>query len=407
MTRTTHPGVFVLGSGITAFGERWDQSLRDLMREAIATAIADSHVEPTQIQAIFVANMAAGMFENQVHLGPLASSMVAELAATAGNSHKTSHFPPAMRIEGACASGSLALVAAQQALQAKVYDTVLVVGVEKMTDVAGELATAYLSAAADRQLELGSTFPGLYAMLAQQHMAQYGTTREQLSSVSVKNHNHALDNPHAQFHKKFTLEQVSSSALVADPLRLLDCSPISDGAAAVVFSTRSTDTAKLKILGYGVGCDTLDLAGRASLTSLGATQRARVQAEQHAGRSINQAQWVEVHDCFTIAELMALEDLGLCAPGDAGQATLEGKTSDGAAVVVNRSGGLKASGHPVGATGVKQVAFLAQRFTQPGALAVTHNVGGSGATAVVHLLEGIVSAPSSKKQPQQASKERS
>lgn len=375
--------VYISGSAITQVGELWDRSLRALFLEAATTALSDAHLMSTDIQAIFVSNMAAELFENQAHLGPFVSGFWAD----------QQHFPPAMRIEGACASGGLALVAAQQALQAKVYDTVLVIGAEKMTDVAGDKATQFLSAAADREHEYGSTFPGLYALLAQQHMGKYGTTREQLSSVSVKNHAHALDNPHAQFHKTFTVEQVSSSTLVADPLRILDCSPISDGAAAVVLSTRQTDTATAKILGWGMGSDTLDLAGRASLTSLGATQRARKQAEQMAGRAIDHAKWVELHDCFTIAELVALEDFGFFAPGDAGPATLENKTIDGETLVVNRSGGLKASGHPVGATGIKQLAFLAQRFREPGALAVTHNVGGSGATAVVHLIECLKSAP--------------
>ncbi len=367
--------IFVAGTAITPFGELWDRSLEDLLRQATAEAVANAELDLSQIEAVFVANMAAGALEGQMHLGALVSSWFPQ-------------HPPAMRIEGACASGGLAMLAAEQALLSGKYKTVLVVGGEKLTDVSAAEASQALAGAAHIQAEYGSTFPGLYALLAQQHQAAYGTTREQLSAVSVKNHRHALDNPFAQYHKEFSLEQVSNSAMVASPLRLLDCSPLTDGASAVVLTTEQPIQPSPTILGTGHGMDSLTLAERDSLTSLGATKRAAQQAFAQAGVAPADIEVAEVHDCFTIAELLALEDLGFFEPGVAGEATLSGQTTYGGQVVVNPSGGLKASGHPVGASGVKQVAYLANLLKEGKfKLALAHNVGGSGATAVVHIMQ--------------------
>ena len=377
--------ISVAGLAITKFGELWDQSLSDLLHQAGAQAIEDAQLDFSDIDAIYVSNMGAAAFEGQMHLGALVSSWFP-------------HHPPAMRVEGACASGGLALLAAEDALAAKKYQTVLVVGGEKMTDVSAAEATRVLAGAADFEHEYGSTFPGLYALLAQQHMEAYGTTREQLSAVSVKNHRHALDNPFAQYHKEFTIEQVSKSALVASPLRLLDCSPLTDGAAAVVLTTKRTRRPAAEIVATGHGMDSLRLDQRESLTSLGATKRAAAQAFAQAGMTPQDIQVAEVHDCFTIAELLALEDLGFFKPGEAGQATLDGQTTHGSQLVINPSGGLKASGHPVGATGIKQVAYLASLLRE-GAFsrALAQNVGGSGATAVVHILKQPKKRKSEKK----------
>lgn len=367
--------ITLIGTGITPFGELWGESLESLLRRATDEALQEAGVSEGVIEAVFVANMGAGVFSGQLHLGPLVSSFF-------------SHHPPAMRIEGACASGSLALVAAEYALLSGQYSTVLVIGGEKMTDVSATQATEVLAGAADVAHEYGSTFPALYALLAQAHSQKYGTTREHLSAVSVKNHQHALQNPLAQFQKEFSLDQVSRSPLIAAPLRLLDCSPISDGAAAVVLTTKKKKGTVIR--GFGQGSDTLDLASRSSFTSLPATKKAVQLACSVAQMEIAAIPVAEVHDCFTLAELLALEDLGFFAPGEAGAATLAGQTTYGGQVVVNPSGGLKACGHPVGATGIKQVAYLARllrdkKFPR----AVAHNVGGSGATAVVHVLEQI------------------
>ncbi len=363
----------IIGTGITPFGELWDQSLEDLAAAALYEAIGEAKLAAEDIEAVFVANMGAGAMEGQMHLGALISS-------------RLPHHPPAVRVEGACASGSLALLMAEQSLLSGQYKTVLVVGAEKMTDLPSGEATAMLAGAADLTREAGATFPGLYAILAQQHQLKFGTTREQLSAVAVQNHLHALDNPNAQFHKKLTGNQVSASQLIADPIRLLDCSPISDGAVAVILTTKRVKGAP-RVLGFGHGGDSLTLAGRESLTSLAATARAARQAFERSGLRPRDIAAAEVHDCFTIAQLLALADLGFFKPEDVGRLTLEGKTTYGGKLVVNSSGGLKGSGHPVGATGVKQVAYLA-RLIRDGKFgrALAHNVGGSGATAVVHIL---------------------
>lgn len=363
----------VIGNYVGKFGELWEQSLTDLIKEGVAGVLADAQIKPESVEAIFVANKAGGSFNQQRHLGALVSEQF-------------SHFPPAMRIEGACASGGLAILAAQQALLSGIYKTVLVLGVEKMTDVSSSETAAILATAASREKEYGSTFPALYAMLANYHMNRYGTTREQLSSVVVKNHLHAFDNSKAQFHKKFTLEEVSNSVLVSSPLRLLDCSPISDGVAAVILSSKSSSR-KTSILGFGHGQDTLALADRSDLGSLLATQKAAKQAFNRSSLNQKDIQAAEVHDCFSIAEILAAEDLGFFAKGQAATAIAAGKATYGGQLVINPSGGLKACGHPVGATGVKQIAFLAS-LIEAGKfdVALAHNVGGSGATAVVNIL---------------------
>ncbi len=368
----------IAGHYTTKIGELWDQGLEDLLAEAVHGSLKNAQLAAEQIEAVFVASKAPGEFNHQLHLNALLSQMFA-------------HYPPAIRVEGACTAGGLALVAAEQALAAKRYKTVMVIGAEKMTDQNALKTTEILSLAADQNQEAGSSFPGLYALLAQAHMQKYGTTREQLSAVAVKNHHQAMKNPQAHFHREFTLEQVSQSSLVADPLRLLDCSTISDGASAVILSTNSSDVKKWRqkpqILGYGHAQDSLSLAGRESLTALKATQKAGKQAYQQAKVKPKEIQIAEVHDCFTIAEIMAIEDLGWFKKGEGGEATLAGKTDEDGQVVVNLSGGLKAFGHPIGATGIKQVAFLAEQLEQGSyELALAHNVGGSGATAVAHVL---------------------
>jgi len=312
--------------------------------------------------------MSAGQFEGQSHLGALVSSMFPQ-------------FPPAIRVEGACASGGLALLTAEQYILSGTYQRVLVIGAEKMTDVSAQETTDILAGASHVIEESLATFPALYALLAKEHMREYGTTRENLVSIAVKNHHHAMNNPHAQFHKEITIEDVLKSPMVADPLRLLDCSPISDGASAVVISSDS-HRAQARIAGFGHAQDSLTLAGRSSLTSFEATSRATKQALSRTEAKIAEFDAYELHDCFTIAEIFAIEDIGLCKKG-ASQAYIENHSDK-----LNKSGGLKGCGHPVGATGVKQVAFLAQQI-ELGIIerGFAQNIGGAGATAVVHCVE--------------------
>ncbi len=377
--------IYVASSYTSKFAELWEQSLKDLIIEGVEGVFANGEVEKEEIEAVYIANMGSGMMQNQLHLNALVSQLF-------------SHLPPAVRIEGACASGSLALITAEDALKSGKYQTVLVLGVEKMTDLATNEVTKVLTSASDVSDEYGATFPALYALLAQRYIDKYGLTREQLSSVVVKNHHQAMNNPKAQFHKEFSLEQVSNSMMIASPLRLLDSSPISDGVSAVVLSTKKRSQQAVMIVGAGQGQDFLSLAQRKSLTSLSATKKAVEQALKMANFrrklkiSINDIKVAEVHDCFSIAEILAVEDLGFFPKGTTGKASLLGQTSVNGKVWINPSGGLKACGHPIGATGVKQVAYLANLLRTANNkyhFALAHNVGGTGATVVVHILEKL------------------
>jgi acetyl-CoA C-acetyltransferase len=308
---------------------------------------------------------------------------------------------PVVRIENACASGGSAVRAAVQAIESGAHEIVLVVGVEKMTDVSSRRRRYWLGVSGDTEWErlAGLTFAGVYGLMAARHMHEYGTSPEALAQVAVKNHAHGRLNPNAQFQKSIRIEDVLGAPRVADPLGLYDCCPVSDGAAAVLLASgsvarRYTDT-PVKVVSSGAGSDQLALHERASLTSLQATQRAAAAAFRRAPFDRSEVQFAELHDCFTIAELLALEDLGYAAPGQAAQMTLEGATALTGRFPVNPDGGLKSKGHPIGATGVSQVyeIFLqlrgaaGARQVPHAERALAHNVGGSGATATVALFE--------------------
>jgi len=268
-----------------------------------------------------------------------------------------------------------------------------------MTDVSSGTAADALAAAADREWEcfFGATFPALYAMMARLHMRRYGTTHDQMAAVAVKNHHHACYNPIAQYQMEISIEDVSRSPMVADPLHILDCSPISDGAAAVVLAP--TEMAKklsenpIKVAASAQASDTLALHDRRDLTTLDATVHAGRAAFTQAGIEPRMVDVAEVHDCFTIAEILAIEDLGFVEKGQGGRATEEGLTALGSSLPVNTSGGLKACGHPVGATGIKQAYEIAlqlrgeagRRQVDEAEVGLAHNVGGSGGTALVHI----------------------
>ncbi|MBP9814573.1 thiolase domain-containing protein [Candidatus Woesebacteria bacterium] len=376
--------IFVTGAATTKFGELWGTAPRSLAREAVFGALKDAKLQARDVQGLFVGNMLSGMLGGQEHLGAFFAE---ELGLSV----------PAFKIEGACASGGLALHNAVNSLLAGQYETVVVLGVEKMTDHKPEdVATALMGAGNEEERTAGATFPGLYAMLARMHMNEFGTTEEQMAAVSVKNHFHASLNPNAQFHSQLTVEQVMKSSKVADPLKLLDCSPISDGAAAVVLTTKKYKQS-IQIAASVVATDTLGLANRVSLTELSATRVAAQKAYKIANVTARQIDVAEVHDCFTIAEILAMEDLGFFPKGNAAVAIAGGETTleKGGRIIVNPSGGLKGCGHPVGATGVKQIVELVEqlrgnagsRQVASAAVGLAHNVGGSGATAVVHILK--------------------
>jgi acetyl-CoA C-acetyltransferase len=376
---------------MTSFGELWRTPLRSLWTEAALAALDDAGLE--SVDLITVGCMSSGLFTGQEHL----ASLLADELGMAG--------VPAARVESACASGGLAIRAGFAEVAAGLADTVLVTGVEKMTDVDGADATYALGTAADAEWEgfHGVTFPGLYAMLARVHMRTYGTTREQLAMVAVKNHANGLLNRHAQYHLQIGVEDVLSSTLVADPLRLLDCSPVTDGAAAVVLTTverareLAGDRPVVAITGSGLATDTVTIANRGTVAELGAVRLAGERAYAMADKQPGDIHLVEVHDCFTIAEIMAIEALGFFDPGFGGSAVEQGLTGLQGKIPVNTSGGLKSKGHPVGATGVAQVLEIVtqlrgdagQRQVEGATVGMAQNMGGSGGSSVVHILEVV------------------
>ncbi|MBI2020590.1 thiolase domain-containing protein [Candidatus Daviesbacteria bacterium] len=372
----------VAGIGLTKFGELWDKTLFDLAEEASLEAIQDSSLKPPDIQAVFVANMIFSKVSNQDHLGATIASQLNIQGA-------------AFRIEGACASGGLAIHLAIQSILAGTYQNVLVVGAEKMTDASiSEVTSALMGAGSEAERQAGLTFPGLYALMAQAHMQQFGTTREHMAQVAVKNHYHASLNKKAQYPYEVTLEKALNSPCICSPFTLFDASPITDGAAAVVLTSASTNKG-VYITGSAVATDTVDLSSRKSLTEIEATRIASQKALTQAGVKISDIKVAEVHDCFTIAEILAMEDLGFCEKGEGGKYIEKGITKLGGKIPVNTSGGLKACGHPVGATGVKQIVEIAQQLRKKAGLrqveganiGLTQNVGGTGATVVVHVLQ--------------------
>lgn len=388
--------IAVIGAYTTRFGELWGTSPRALAREAVGGALDDAKISKQSIDALYVGNMLSGILGGQEHLGAFFAE---ELNLSC----------PAYKVEGACASGGLAVHSAIAGVKSGQYRTVLVLGIEKMTDHTPEdVAIALMSAGSDEERVSGVTFPGLYAILARAHTEAYGTTEKQLASVSVKNHYHASLNPKAHFQKQINLNHVLESPRIADPLKLLDCSPISDGASAVIISQINMNKTKkignsenrlIQIIASAVATDTLGLAQRRSLTELSSTKKAGISALREAGISCREIDIAEVHDCFSIAEILAMEDLGFYEKGKAAKAIENGKTSlvSGGAIVVNPSGGLKACGHPAGATGVRQIAEIVEqlrgrcdkRQVKNARFGLAQNVGGSGATAVVHIFKSI------------------
>lgn len=382
--------VAIVGAKTTEFGELWEKSLRDIVVEAGVGAIEDAGISGEDIDMMYVGNMSGGKFIEQEHLGAL----IADYSGLAKGLNV-----PSTRVEAACASGGLALRQAIQAVASGYSNVAIAAGAEKMTDIDGSGVTDALAAAADREWEgiQGATFPGIYAMIAKLHMAKYGTTSEQLAAVAVKNHENGMNNPIAQFKSKLSIEQVLKSIMVSDPLHILDCSPVSDGAAAVIVvpadeAHKYTDT-PIYIKASAQASDTIALHDRRDITTLDASVAAGKRAYEMAGLAPKDINFVEVHDCFTIAEICAIEDLGFFEKGQGGPASLAGETALNAKISVNPSGGLKSTGHPVGATGVKQAVEAVhqlrgeagKRQVDGAKYGMTHNVGGSGATAVVHI----------------------
>jgi acetyl-CoA C-acetyltransferase len=386
------PEAFILGAAHTRFGESWDKSYRDLLTEAGLAAIEDARVQGEAIDEVFVGTMSTGKLVGQEHIAPLLLD-----GAGLGAMHL-----PATRVEASGASGGLAFRQAVQAIRSGSADIVVVGGLEKMTDVSDADASAISASGIDQEWEhfFGATDAAMHALLTKRHMAEFGTTREQLAAVAVKNHASGAKNPLAQYRRPISIDTVLNAPRVADPLTVFDCAPLSDGAACVVLCSdavvQSYRKDAVKVAGSGQASDSLALHSRASLTALRATEHAAKRAYHEAGISPGDIQLAEVHDAYTILEILAIEDLGLVKKGEGGAATEEGRTGPGGDVVVNPSGGLKSRGHPAGATGIAQICELVWHLRHqagerqvPGArIAVAHNTGGTGGTAVVHVLEG-------------------
>lgn len=386
--------VAVIGVGLTRFGEHWDKSLRDIGMEAGLEAINNAGINGEDIGALYVGMASPARFAAQEHTAPLIAHQVG----------LSKWHTPAVRVEAADASGAVAFREGYLAVASGMHDIVVVGGAEKMSDLTSTQMNEVLASAADQEWEafFGATLPGLYAMMARKHMKEYGTTREQMALVSVKNHRNAVHNPYAQFRKEITLDTVLGSDMVADPLRMFDCAPASDGAAAVVLA----DMYKAKELGLdpvvrvagsGMGSDALALHERSSITSMASTIRAARDAYSMAGIGPEDVDVAEVHDSFTIGEIIATEDLGFFDRGQGGKAVEDGDTALHGTIPVNPSGGLKARGHAWGATGIAQIVEVALhlmgraegRQVKGAKVGLAHSVGGTGATAVVHILEVV------------------
>jgi len=379
--------VAIIGVGMTHFGELWSQGIRDMFAEAALKAMDNAGIE--KIDSLYVGCMSSGLYTKQEHLGSVMADYIGQRGI------------PAMRVESACASGGMAVRAAYLEVASGMSDIVMAGGVEKMWDA--DDGSAILATAADQEYEAynGVTFPGLYAMMARAYMHRYGLTLEELAMPSVFSHKHAVNNPNAQYPYILDVNGVLKSSMVADPLRLMECSPITDGAAAVILCpleiAKNFTKNPVKIKGIGSATGPIALHNHDDLTRLDAVRLAAERAYKMAGANHSDISLVEVHDCFSIAQIIVAEELGFFDYGKGGKAIAEGQGSYGGKVVINSSGGLKAKGHPVGATGVAQIIEIVEqlqgragkRQVENIKLGMTQNMGGSGGSSVVHILEAV------------------
>lgn len=379
--------MYVIGLGKTKFGIL-SESIAQLAYKAMYMAISDSPISIADIGAIYVSNFLGSTYQKQLHLNAVISSLLPELRI------------PIIGIETACASGASAFYQGLIALSK--FENVLVVGVEKMSNATKTKSIENLAMAGDRKLdqEQGMIFPANYALVAQQHMNKYGTTHEDLSLVSLKNHKNANLNPLAHFnYKEVTMDMINKSPMISSPLNLFDCSPISDGASAVVISRDKKTNRDVEIIGSDLATDYISLAQRKDLTSFTATKIAAINAFKQARIKPKDLDIVEAHDCFTIAELVAMEDIGVCKPGESKNWVRNERTALCGDLPINTDGGLKADGHPIGASGVAQIYEIVtqlrgeagKRQVDGAKIGLAHSVGGIGGTAVIHIFRGLQS----------------
>jgi len=374
--------MYVTGIGRTKFGVL-KQSIPELIYTAIFGALEDSKLSLSDIEAIYVSNFLGGVLFNQLHLNSVVSGML------------PGFNKPVIRVETACASGGSAMYLGLLSL--KSFEHVMIVGVEKMSNVNNKEITKALASAGDVLIDQsqGLIFPASYALIAQQHMLRYGTSKEDLSLISIKNHKNAELNVNAHFYYMKTDEEaVKKSPVVCEPLTKYDCCPISDGAVAIIISRKKISKRDVKVVASCLATDSISLSQRNNLTSFKSAKIAAEQAYKIAKITPHDLDIVEVHDCFTIAELIAMEDLGICKPGESKNWIRDGKTTIDGELPINTDGGLIGDGHPVGASGLAQIyEIVTQLRGEAGArqvkkarIGLAHNIGGVGGTAVVHIL---------------------
>ncbi|MCS6767336.1 MAG: thiolase domain-containing protein [Candidatus Nitrosocaldus sp.] len=381
--------VCVIGAGSTKYG-RLKEGIVELAVNASRDAIKSAGIEARDVQYAFISNV-FGVADRQVHLAPVIMSDLGLMNV------------PGLTVESACGSGSIAFREAYANVAAGFYDVVLVVGVEKVTHTGTARSTTLFSYCSDFFYEGGSgvSFPGLFASMARAYMNRYGATEEDLAMVAVKNHEHGLLNPKAHIRKRITVGDVLESPPVASPLKLLDCCPFSDGASAVILASeeyaKSHGLEYVQVIGSGRGASPATLQDREDITAIPSTRAAAQQAFKQAGIEPKDVDFAEVHDCFTIAEIVDVEDLGFFPKGKGAEAVKQGVTRLGGDLPINPSGGLKSKGHPIGATGVGQVAEVyeqllgraGERQVKGAEIALTHNFGATGASCAVHIFRRV------------------
>jgi len=378
--------VGIVGVGHARFGKRSDATIRELAHEAFVPALEDAGITARDLDASVIA-IAGEEFAGQ----GAPAAVVQDYIGLDGK--------PTFRVEAACATGSAGIRTGWSLIRSGLAQVVLVLGVETMTHLSSARATELMARAGDTKWEypFGITFPGFYALMATAHMNQFGTTREQLSMVSVKNHKYGAMNPYAHLQKVITLEEAMKSVIISYPLNLYDCCLISDGAAAVILAneerSKQMNDTPIWIEGLGAASDAMLISERPTLTGLTGSRLAAEQAYKMAGIAARDVDVAEVHDCFTIAEIMAYEDLGFCEKGEGGKFIEEGQSYIGGRTPVNIDGGLKSKGHPLGATGVSMAVEITKqlrgeagdRQVSGAEIGLSHNVGETGQFAFVHI----------------------
>ncbi len=381
--------VCVIGAGSTKYG-KLDDSITDIAVQASVDAIESAGIQPKEIEAGYISNV-FGIADKQVHLGPVIMSNL-------GIPER-----PSLSIESACGSGSVSFREAFANIAAGFYDAVLVSGVEKVTHTGTEWTTTYFSYCSDFFYEgqAGASFPGLFASMARAYLTEFDATEEDFAKVAVKNHENGISNPKAHLRKRITVDDVMNSAVVASPLKLYDCCPFSDGASSVILCNEKFAKEHTKdyvqVIGSGRGGSPAALQGRNHLTTIPSTKLAGESAYKMAGVSPKDIDFAEVHDCFTIAEVVDSEDLGFFEKGQGAKAAAEGRTKLNSEISINPSGGLKSKGHPIGATGVGQVVEVfdqltgnaGERTVKDAKIGLTQNFGATGASCAVHIFQSV------------------